>query len=146
MNYLYVCRDFCPSKYFVQKNHQVCLHIYACINAYANVNLLLMLGPYSSTCVVLRWRIAFLPTKQSTSCPQYKQTGYNDQYGYQTHPTVAVRLNVSERERGGGIENESFAAICSVYAPADERYNNVFNRLKQLQYVYVVALQIKECT
>lgn len=34
-------------------------------------------------------RIAFALTKQSTSCPLYKQTGYSDQYGYQTHPSVA---------------------------------------------------------
>lgn len=45
-------------------------------------------------------RIAFALTKQSTSCPLYKQTGYSDQYGYQTHPTVArvyVRARVCDK-------------------------------------------------
>lgn len=66
----------------------VCLHICACIGVYVSANLLLMLGRYGGIGVALRGRIAPLLREQSSSCPLYKQTGYNDQYGYQTRPTV----------------------------------------------------------
>lgn len=79
--------DFCSSTYFVLSK-PVCLQICACIDVFMSVNLLLMPGRYNSIRVVLQGRIAFLRTKQSTSCPLYKQTGYSNQYGYQTHPTV----------------------------------------------------------
>lgn len=66
----------------------VCLHICVCIGGNVSVNLLLMLGRYRGIGVALQGRIASLLTEQSTSCPLYKQTGYNNQYGYQTRPTV----------------------------------------------------------
>lgn len=76
----------------------VCLNICMCIGVYVGVNLLLMLGRYSGTGVALRGRIASLLTEQSTSCPLYKQTGYNDQYGYQTRPTVGCVCVCLNRE------------------------------------------------
>lgn len=116
--------DFCPSTYFVQTK-LVCLHKCASIDVYVSANLLLMLGRYSGICVVVQGRIAFLLTKQSTSCPLYKQTGYDDQYGYQTHPTVACLcacvcvsfcLNMclrewERRDRKKRKKEKSFAAI-----------------------------------
>lgn len=71
-----------------------------------NVSLLLILGMYSNICVLLQSRIAFFPlTKQSSSCPLYKQTGWNDQYGYQTHPAVACTFKFGpERVKKRGLK------------------------------------------
>lgn len=97
--YVCVCVFDPPTMCVVAQAKLVCLHVCMCIGVYVSVNLLLMLGRYSGIGVALQGRIASLLTEQSTSCPLYKQTGYNDQYGYQTHPTVGgVCLNMRVRK------------------------------------------------
>lgn len=86
----------------------LCLHMCGLVCACLCENLLLMLGRYNGIGVQLRARIAPLLTEQSTSCPLCKQTGYSDQYGYQTRPPVAcVCLNRCVKERESVREKRS---------------------------------------